>query len=443
LKALERAMLALALAAGLAAPAGAQRLDGIAAVINDEVILESDVEEQLGVLLRNSQVRPDSVMADTLRRQILEELINFKLVVAEAVRQGITVSDAELDRQVEAAIADAKERMGSEEAFRAQLVRENTTEEKLREKFHVDLRREIIGQRMRDRMFPRKTVPALEAAAFFKANPARFPRFPAEARLSVIQILVEADSAAAARGRAAAVAARKRVLAGERFAKVAAEVSDDPNSARAGGDLGFFTAGTMEPGLEEVAFSLKLGQISEPLRTPYGWHVVEVMERDTVKTRAGRDSTDHAGKPLLEAHVRHILIRVPITEADAARAQALAERVRGEAAKGTNFGTLVRRYSKYQGQQTEEGDLGFVSMGTLQPSIRAGLDTLEVGQVSDVLPNQLGFNIFKLADRKPERAYTLEEIRDELPDAVAQLQLKDKLDAWIKTLRAKAHIEYH
>ena len=144
---------------------------------------------------------------------------------------------------------------------------------------------------------------------------------------------------------------------------------------------------------------------------------------------------------MLEVHARHILIRVPVSDADAERAKKLAERVRGEAVKGTDFGTLVRRYSKYEGQQGEGGDLGFVSMGSLQPSIRAGLDTLEAGEISEVLVNQVGFNIFKVNDRKPEREYQLDEIKNDLPELVAQMKQRERYEAWVKTLRAKAHIE--
>ena len=262
-------------------------------------------------------------------------------------------------------------------------------------------------------------------------------------RLQVIQIPASADSAADAAGHAAVVAARKRIVAGEKFAKVAAEVSQDPGSARAGGDLGFFTRGAMEPAFENAAFTLKVGELSQPVHTPFGWHILEVMDRDTLKTRAGRDSVDGAGAPVIEVHARHILIRVPIGDADAERARLLAERVRGEAAKGTDFATLARRYSKYSGPQDDKGDIGFVSLGSLQPQIRSGLDTLEIGQVSAVLKNSVGYNIFKLVDRKPERAYTYDEVKDELPAAVTEIKFRERYDDWVKGLRAKAHVEVH
>ena len=442
MKILNRAALAAALIAGVPAPGGAQRVDGIAAVVNEEAILESDVEEQLYLLLLRAQQQPDSQIVDTLRHQVLEQLIDDKLIVAEAQRQGLTVSDVEVNRAVEQQLAQKMQELGGEQAFREQLRRENTTEDRIREKYRKDIRLQMLGQRLLAKQFPSKPVPPAEAEAFFKANPSRFPKAPAEARLSVIQIPVAPDSVASARGRAAVLAARKRVEAGEKFAKVAAEVSEDPNSARAGGDLGFFTMGTMEPAIEAAAFSLKPGRLSDPVLTPYGWHILEVLERDTLKTRAARDSLGRDGKPLLEAHVRHILIRVPVTDEDARRAKKSADRVRTEAAKGTSFPTLVRRYSKYQGPHAEDGDVGFVSMASLQPAIRAGIDSLEIGEISEVLTNQSGYNIFKVTDRKPEHAYTLEEIRGELPEAVAQIQFKDKYDVWIRGLRSKASIEY-
>jgi len=433
---------ALALAVMFAiAPAAAQRLDGIAAVVNDEVVLQSDVEEQLYLFLSRAQAQPDSSAVDTLRRQILDQLIDEKLIVAEAKRQGMVVPEAEINKQVDEAIREAKTRIGGLEAFEAQLQRENLTEEKLRDKYRNEVRRQMTAQRLVQKQVQRKTVTPVEAEAFFKANAGKFPKIPPEVRVSVIQIPAMPDSASDQRARARALEARKRITGGEKFAKVAAELSDDPGSAQSGGDLGFFSHGSMEPVFEQAAFTQKINEVGPPVRSTFGWHVIQVLERDTLKTVARRDSLDQDGKPMLEAHARHVLIRVEVTEADVERARVLADRVRAEAAGGVDFGALVKRHSKFQGAPNPDGDLGFLSMATLQPQIRAGLDGLKPGEVSEVLTNRAGFNIFKLADRKPERDYTLEEIRPDLPAAVAQIQYREKYDLWVKGLRAKAHIE--
>jgi parvulin-like peptidyl-prolyl isomerase len=135
-----------------------------------------------------------------------------------------------------------------------------------------------------------------------------------------------------ARGRIEAV--RKRIVAGEKFAKVAAEVSDDDGTAKSGGDLSFFRRGQFEPALEDAAFGLRDGELSGPVRSPYGWHLVQTIERDTVRGPDGRDSLDVDGKPIVEVHARHIMIKVEVTEKDIDRAVAKAKAVREKARRG-------------------------------------------------------------------------------------------------------------
>jgi peptidyl-prolyl cis-trans isomerase SurA len=425
-----------------AKPANDTALDAIAAMVNDEPVLASDVEEQLFMFLQRSQAHPDSSQVDTLRRQVLDQLIDDKLLLAEAKKQNITVNPGEVAKQVESAIADAKQRLGGDEGFQQQLVRENTTEDRLRERYKSDVERQMTEQRLVQKMFPKKTVTQAEAEAYYLAHKDKFPKVPPQLKLQVIQITPSPDSTLLAAGRTKIEGLRKRIVGGEKFAKVAAEASDDPGSAKSGGDLGFFRRGQMEPSLEDAAFALTPGKLSQPVRTPYGWHLVEAIERDTVRSPAGKDSVDADGKPIMEVHARHILVKVTPTDADVDKAFELAKKVREQAAKGADFAGLVRKYSTFAGQASADGDLGFLSVGQMQPPIRAGLESLKIGEVSDVLPNAQGFNIFKLNDRKPEREYTVQEIKDELPDAVAQQQFREKYDAWVRTLRGKAQIEY-
>jgi len=420
----------------------AQTLDAIAAMVNDEPVLASDVEEQLFLFLQRAQAQPDSSQVDTLRRQVLDQLIDEKLVLAEAKKQNLTVPAADVQKQVEAAIAEAKQRYGGDDGFKEQLARENTTEARLRERYKGDIEKQMLEQQVVKKMFPKKTVTQADAEAYFLAHKDKFPKVPPQLHLQVLQIVPSPDSAALKDGRAKIDAIRKRIVGGEKFAKVAADVSDDPGTAKSGGDLGFFRRGQMEPTIEDAAFGQPNGKLSQPIRTPYGFHLIETMERDTVRGPDGRDSLDADKKPIEEVHARHILVKVTPNDDDVARTQKLAQTVRDQAAKGGDFATLVKKYSTYRGPASADGDVGFLSLGSLQPSIRAGLENLKVGEVSPVLPNSQGFNIFKVLERKPERDYELAEIKQELPDAVAEAQFRDKYDAWLKTLRSKAQIEY-
>ena len=300
----------------------------------------------------------------------------------------------------------------------------------------------MAADRLKQKQFPKHTVTQAEAEAFYKAHTDKFPRVAPEVHLQVIQMPPSPESTVVASTLARLQAIRKRITGGEKFAKVAAEVSEDPNSKQSGGDLGFFSRGHMIPEFETATFALANGELSQPVRTSFGWHLIQAIERDTVKTVAGADSLDETGKPVLEVHARHILLRMTPTDADVERTHATAEYVRDQARKGVDFTTLVHRYSKFSGPADANGDVGFVSLNNLQPQIRTGLDTLEVGQVSDVLTNQTGFNVFKVIDKHAEREYTLDEVKAELPNAVAEVQRREKYDEWMKALRAKAQIEY-
>lgn len=430
-----------------AAPASApiaddMALDAIAAMVNDMPVLASDVEEQLFQFLQRSQLRPDSAQVDTLRRQVLEQLIDERLLLAEAKRQGLAVNAAEINKQVDAAIAEAKQKLGGEQGFAEQLARENTNEARLRERYHTDVEHQMLEKRVVDKSITRKPVSQTEAEAWFLTHRDKFPKVPAQLRLQVIQITPTPDSATLLAAKSKTEALRKRIAGGEKFAKIAAEASDDPATAKSGGDLGFFRRGQMEPALEASAFTLVPGKLSTAVRTPYGWHLVETLERDTVRSPVGADSIGTDGLPIVEVHARHILVKATPDDNDIERAHTLAEKIRDQAARGGDFAALVKRHSSYAGLATPDGDVGFLSMGQMQPNIRSGLEPLKPGEVSAVLTNPAGFNIFKVVERKAERDYEISEIKDELPDAVAQAQFREKYEAWLKALRAKAQIEY-
>src|SRR5262249_58574108 len=122
---------------------------------------------------------------------------------------------------------------------------------KLREKYRNEIQRQLLATKLVQKQLPKKVVTQAEAEAYFKAHPDKFPKVPPELKLAVIQIPATADSATEADAKAQIAAVRRRIVAGEKFAKVAAEKSDDAPTARAGGDLGFLLPGSLDEPLEQ------------------------------------------------------------------------------------------------------------------------------------------------------------------------------------------------
>lgn len=417
---------ATAPAAPAPSPRG-ERIDGVVAVVNDEVVLASEVDEQLYLFLQQARVRPDSAEIAQLRREILDRIIDEKVIVSEAKRQNVTLPEAELKKNVDDAIADVKQRLGSEAAFRAELEREGISEENLRQRYREDATRQMMANALLRKQLGKVEVTPAEAEKYFGEHAAEFPKRASAIHVQLVQVPVEPDSAARRAVRARANAAAARLKKGEPFSRLAQELSEDVGTASSGGDLGWFKRGTLDSTFEVQAFKLPVGQVSGVIETPYGYHLVKVEEADAAKG---------------EIRARHILFRLAPTDDDARRVRQRIDDVRSQAVKGVDFGTLARRYSRFRGPSGPDGDLGFLPMTAFSPEFRAALDTLETGQVSPPLLNAQGWHLFKVLDREGERAYRLDEIRNELPEMVRQAKLKNQYETFVADLRKKATIEY-
>jgi len=410
------------------ASSGQGRMDGVAAVVQGEPIFDSEVDEQVYLFFMQQGQQPDSLQALAMRKQILDRLIDEKLIVQEAKRKQVVVADSEVDHQVSDAIADAKQRLGGDAGYQAELTKEGISENDLRERYRGEIRRQLLAnQLLRKELNLKLEVSPAEAEAYFKANPGDFPKRPEEVGLAVIQIPIAPESSAVVAAKARAQALLDRVRKGESFTRVAMEASEDPGTRASGGDLGFFGHGDLDSTFEQVAFQLKPGQISDLVRTPFGFHIIRVEEADTTRK---------------QIHARHILVRVAPQEADQKRAEALANQVYDQAQKGADFADLVRRYSKYQGPAGPGGNLGFLPLTAFPAEFRETLEKMPIGGVSKPLAGPQGYNIFKMLDRHPERAYTLDEVKDQLPDLVRQMKLKKQYDTWVAGLRTRSQIQY-
>ena len=404
-----------------------QRIDGVAAVVDNEVVLQSEVDEQLYLFLQQQQGRPDSMQVQQLRKDILDKLIDDRVIVGEAKRQNLTASEAEIEKQVSEAIADTKKRLGSDEAFLSELRREGLSEEDLRKRYHEEVQKQMLANALLRKQLGKMEITPAEAEKYFNENKDKFPKRPAAIKAQVIQVPIEPDSLERAAVRKRANDALARIKKGEPFSRLAQTLSEDPGTAQSGGDLGWFKRGSLDSTFELAAFKVPVGQVSGVVTTPFGYHLIKVEEADAAKG---------------EIHARHILFRVQPSEADANRSKAQIEQIRAQAVKGVDFGTLARRYSKYRGPAASDGDLGFLPLNVFSADFRAALDTLELGQVSPPLLNPQGYHLFKVNDRQPERAYEIAEIQNELPELVRQQKLKTQYDSFVADLRKKAHIEY-
>jgi peptidyl-prolyl cis-trans isomerase SurA len=427
--ALVAAVLAAAAVPAARNPAASER---IAAIVNKEVILESDVDEQLKTAMATLHVDPDdSVSVAKLRKDVLRQLIDEQVILAEAQKQNITVSKTDLDQAVKQAIQNVRQRLGSEENFKRALQEEHTTEEALRRKYEPDVKKQLLVMRLVGREVQNKTtVTDAEAKAYFTAHRDSLGKRAEQLKLSAIVIGFEPDSIQVKKLRARADSLRNLIVVKKvPFEDIAKKYSDDPSGLR-GGDLGSFGRGDMVGEFEDIAFALKPMEVSQPVRSRYGWHLIQVLDK-TAKT----DSTSE------RIHARHVLLQAKISPADEERSRKRAVAVRDTILKGADFAAVAKRYSMDTATKDSGGVLGDVPVTSLPPTFQEQLTGLGAGEVSVPLKGEAGYYVFKLRGRVAERDFQFDEIRDELKQLVLNQKLRDAYDRWLERIRKNVNIE--
>jgi peptidyl-prolyl cis-trans isomerase SurA len=396
--------------------------DRILASVEDEVVLESEVEEQLQLLLLELGMQDAAAAAvDSLRQEVLGQLIDSILIVKEAEKQGIKVSPEELDSYVEEQVREQTERLGGDEEFRKQLAREGLTLAQVRAIYREDVRRQVLSSKLVGSQIDTDVeITDADVRSYFAEKRETLPPKPAQVRVRHLLIVPKPALEREEAARDELARAYDRLRAGESFAALAEEYSQDP-SARRGGDIGFFSRGDIaDTVFTEIAFALPDSGISEVVRTLYGYHIIQRLE-----TRGD------------EIRARHIVVPMLPSPEDIERVRTLMDTIIRRLREGADFVEMVRMYSD---APEADGDVGYYPLSGLFPHVRAAVDTLDVGEVSSSVEDPQGFHLFQLIDRIGETTYSYEEIAPRLREYLRREMLEKRYREWTEELRQRSYV---
>jgi peptidyl-prolyl cis-trans isomerase C len=252
-------------------------LPAIIARVNGEEIGRAEFEQTVhNVQLRAGRPVP-AEQRDQVFRGVLDDMIAMRLLKQEVLRRQLTATEAELA----AAVKQLRQQFASEAAFSQALKAQKMTLDQLRDETRTQL---LVSKMLDKEIGPQVAVKPADVSAFYEKNPERFQQ-PEAVHASHVLITVPqgADAATKATARAKAEDVLKQARAGADFAKLARTYSNDASAPR-GGDLGFFPKGQMAPTFEAAAFALAPNQISDVVETPFGFHVIKVLEKRTAQS---------------------------------------------------------------------------------------------------------------------------------------------------------------
>ena len=399
-------------------------LDRIVAVINDDVIMQSELEERIrSVLKQMAQQGAERPPQDILIKQVLERMIMVKLQTQFAERTGIKVDDETLNQTINRIAAENNLSLSQ---FRNILEKDGINYENFRE----DIRNEItISQLKRRQVDNRVTVTDREIDNFL-ANEEVQGGTENEYHLS--HILISSPEGATKEEMEQARLVAEKVVSdlksGANFEELARNVSDGQQAAT-GGDLGWRKESEIPTLFSEKILAMKEGDISEIIQSPSGFHIIKLT---------GLRSTDK--HIVTQTHARHILIRPNelVSDDDAQnRLEQLVLRIKG----GDDFSELARSHSDDPGSAVNGGDLGWTNPGQMVPEFEEEMNKLKPGEISGPFKTQFGWHIVQVLDRR-EQDNSEQLKRARAREIIMQRKIEEAQQNWLRGLRDEAYVEY-
>jgi peptidyl-prolyl cis-trans isomerase SurA len=404
--------------------AGGEPLDAIIAVVNDDVVMASELKRMVRRVQREIEQRGGELPSDrVLNRQVLERLVLTKIQLQTARQTGVQVDDESLNRAMSNIAAENGMTLAQ---FRQAVESEGYGFVQFRE----DIRSEIMVSRLRQRQVDNLIHVSDREIDNYLATRARQEMSDHEYHLGQILVAVPEDADADARkaARDKALAALKRLRQGEDFERVVMAVSDD-QEALEGGDLGWRKAGEIPAIYAEVATSLREGDVSDLIESPNGYHIVKL-----IAVRGGDTEL------VTETHARHILVK-PDDLVSAETARARLDRLRDRVLAGEDFAGLARLNSADKQSAAKGGDLGWIGPGDLVPKFQEAMTALEPGGVSEPFETEFGWHIVQVLERR-RRDNTVEAMRAQAREAIRRRKGEEERQAWLRRLRDEAYVEY-
>ncbi len=413
------------------APARAQTMDRIVAVVNNEVITQRDLALRIAqVETQLRQGRVPAPPADVLQRQVLERMITERAQLQYARETGVRVDDVTLDRTIERI---AEQNRMSLSQFRAALEKDGIAFDRFRE----DIRNEITLQRLRERDVEQKIQVSESEVDNFIEDQKNVPASTtAEYNLShiLVRIPENASPEQVDLRRRRADAALKQIQDGTDFREVAVSFSEAPDALQ-GGALGWRPQDRLPELFATAVAQMKAGQTSGVLRSPAGFHIIKLVE-----IRGGGGGAGGAPAAAVEqTRARHILVRVgeKTSEGDAQRKIDL---LRTRIVQGESFAEVARLNSD-DASASRGGDLGWILPGDTVPEFERAMNALKIGELSQPVRSPFGFHLIEVSERR-NADVSSDRKRAEARKVLRDRRADEAYEEWLRQLRDRAYVEY-
>jgi peptidyl-prolyl cis-trans isomerase SurA len=413
-------------------PALAQKkiIDEIEAVVGDEIILMSELENQ--IISYQSQ---GMLIDQEMRCQLFEEMLFQKLLINQAKIDSIEVTEAQVESEMNRRLRYFIAQIGSEKKLE-EYYQKSIAE--IKDEFRELVKEQMLAQQMQQKITGNVRVTPSEVKEFYETLPKdSIPLVNSQVEMAQIMIKAPISEQAKLAARQEIEAIRKRILNGESFRTLAVLYSDDQGSAVKGGELGFTGRAELVPEFAAVAFSLKGNEVSQVVETEFGYHIIQLIKREGEKV-----------------NVRHILIKPKIDTDDLAKAEKKAQKIYQMLLSDTaQFAQIAEKYSDDKDSKNNGGIIinpqtgsSLYDIDQVSPQLFFIIDKMKEGEISKPIAFEMpdgtkGFRIVKLLKRTAPHRASLKTDYDMLQQAALNNKKNTVLKQWIANKTQSTYIQ--
>ena len=398
-------------------------LDRVAAVVNDDIVLQSELDQRTASIYRSIQesgTQPPPL--EILRDQVLERLISERLQLSMGFNAGVRISDTEIDQTI------ARLAAGNNLSVAQYMAQINSSGESI-----LDLRENIanemiIMQVQQGSVMRGIHISEQELDNFLNSEEGKLMTSP---DVNLGQILISTPSAGSTEEVKASQEKLDNIIEqinqGTDFKQLAIANSDD-QSALEGGDLGWRKQAQLPSLFNEAIKSLKPGEISKPIRSGAGFHVLKLYDR-----KGG-------GEQLIEQHfARHILLK-PNQIRNQAETVSFLNDLRQQVQDNDNFYALAKQHSEDPGSALKGGELGWSTPGLFVPEFEQTMASIALNEISEPFQSQFGWHILQVTERRMQD-FSDEILRNRADNVLRQRKYSEELQVWLQKIRDEAYVE--
>jgi peptidyl-prolyl cis-trans isomerase SurA len=399
-------------------------IDGIAAIVGENIILKSDVSQVVGMtaLQRGLDVSKDRAVLEKLQGDVLGSLIDQKVILEMAKLDSIEVAEKDVERALEQQIETFIMRAGTEKMAETML---GQSLNDFRREYWYDMRDRLITEQYQQQLIMSVNINRENVVNFFTSYKDSLPIFPVTMKIRHLLIRIKPSEKSRSDAEKKINTVRERILSGESFSALAEIYSADPGSKNNGGSLGYIRRNQMVKEFETIAFTQKINMLSEPVETSFGFHILETTEKSGEKIK-----------------VRHILISPAITEEDETNTYNYAMMLRDSSKSLASFKKLVTKYSDDEPTKKIGGDLGWITpTNSPIPAIAEVLGLLEKDECSRPVKSDLGYHLLWVEAVKPGGRPSLETHWVEIEEIALNHKRMEYFQEWVEAARTNIFID--